>query len=146
MNGSIYTQRTEKLVRRLETGSESPCDGAWIIKPENRRYLSGFSAEDGQFTESSGSLLISGTNRLLITDSRYTLAAGNEAKNFTVYTIKKSFVEDIPDFAQNLFLAHLGFEEDYLTWDLYRRASEKLAAFSPAGRLDPAKRCGGRHA
>ena len=54
---------------------KSVATGAWIIKPENRRYLSGFSAEDSQFTESSGSLLINGTNRLLITDSRYTLAA-----------------------------------------------------------------------
>jgi Xaa-Pro aminopeptidase len=60
-------------VQLLQTSVETPCDGAWIIKPENRRYLSGFSAEDNFFTESSGSLLINGTNRLLITDSRYTL-------------------------------------------------------------------------
>jgi Xaa-Pro aminopeptidase len=137
MNGSIYTQRTARLVRRLASSFETPCDGAWIIKPENRRYFSGFSAEDGHFPESSGSLLIAGATRMLITDSRYTLAAEDEAKNFAVYTLKKGFVEDIPDFAQNLSLGRLGFEEDYLTWDLHRKVAEKLAGLAPPAALTP---------
>ena len=91
MSKSIYAKRAGALVQLLQSSAEIGCDGAWIIKPENRRYLSGFSAEDSQFTESSGSLLINGTNRLLITDSRYTLAAENEAIAFDVYTLKKKF-------------------------------------------------------
>lgn len=137
MDGSIYTQRAARLVQLLQTSFESPCDAAWIIKPENRRYLSGFSAEDNFLTESSGSLLIDGTNRLLITDSRYTLAAENEASTFKVYTLKKNFVEDIPDFTRNLALTRLGFEEDYLTWDLHRKTTEKLAELSPPAALIP---------
>jgi Xaa-Pro aminopeptidase len=137
MDGSIYTQRAARLLQLLQTSVEPPCDGAWIIKPENRRYLSGFSAEDNFFTESSGSLLINGTNRLLITDSRYTLAAENEAPTFNVYTLKKNFVEDIPDFTRNLALTHLGFEEGYLTWDLHRKTTEKLAELSPPTALIP---------
>jgi len=137
MNGSIYAQRAARLVQLLQNAIETPCDGAWIIKPENRRYLSGFSAEDHSFTESSGSLLINGTNRLLITDSRYTTAAENEASAFEVYTLKKNFVDDIPDFTRSLALTRLGFEEDYLTWDLHRKIAEKLAELSAPATLIP---------
>ena len=137
MGESIYAKRAGALVQLLQSSAEIGCDGAWIIKPENRRYLSGFSAEDSQFTESSGSLLINGTNRLLITDSRYTLAAENEAIAFDVYTLKKNFVDDIPDFIKGFNLHNLGFEEDFVTWDLHRKTAEKLALLSPPTALTP---------
>ncbi len=137
MNRSTYSQRAARLVQLLQTSIENPCDSAWIIKPENRRYLSGFTAEDNFFTESSGSLFVDGANRLLITDSRYTLAAENEALAFEVYTLKKNFVEDFPNFTQNLDLTRLGFEEDYLTWDLHQKITEKLAQISPKAALIP---------
>jgi Xaa-Pro aminopeptidase len=137
MTESIYTKRDAAFVRLLLDSPEIGCDGAWIIKPENRRYLSGFSAEDSQFTESSGSLLINGDNRLLITDSRYTLAAENEAAEFDVYTLKKNFLEDIPVFTKDLLLSRLGFEENYLTWDLYRNTAEKLSELTPPVELAP---------
>ncbi|MCD6293957.1 MAG: aminopeptidase P family protein [Deltaproteobacteria bacterium] len=137
MGKSIYTQRAGAFIQLLQPSAETDCDGAWIIKPENRRYLSGFSAEDSQFTESSGSLLINGTNRLLITDSRYTLAAENEAVAFEVYTLKKNFVEDIPDFTKGFNLHNLGFEEDFVTWDLHRKTAEKLGLLSPPVALVP---------
>ena len=137
MGESIYAKRAGTLVQLLHRSTEMGCDGAWIIKPENRRYLSGFSAEDSQFTESSGSLLIHGTNRLLITDSRYTLAAENEAAAFEVYTLKKNFSDDIPDFTEGFRLNNLGFEEDFVTWDLHRKTAEKLAMLSPPATLTP---------
>ena len=137
MDESIYANRAAALAQLLKDFPETGCDGAWIIKPENRRYLSGFRAEDTQFTESSGSLLINGENRLLITDSRYTLAAENEAAEFKVYTLKKNFVEDIPVFTKNLSLSRIGFEEDYLTWDLHRKITEKFSKLSPPTELTP---------
>jgi len=137
MTESIYTKRAAALLQLLETSPEIDCDGAWIIKPENRRYLSGFSAEDSQFTESSGSLLIHGENRLLITDSRYTLSAKNEAAEFSVYTLQKNFVEDIPVFTKDLSLGRLGFEEDFLTWYLYRKTAEKFSKLSRPVALTP---------
>ena len=137
MNESIYGQRAAAFCRFLTPSGENGCDGAWIINPENRRYLSGFSPEDSQFTESSGSLLINGANRLLITDSRYTLAAENEAAGFEVYTLKKNFVEDIPNIIKNLGLQNLGFEEEYVTWELHRKIARKLSALSPPVALTP---------
>ena len=69
-------------------GGKGP-DTAWIIQPENRRYLSGFKAGDPQLNESSGSLLISKRKAFLITDSRYNIEAEREAKDFEIITLKK---------------------------------------------------------
>ena len=59
MNKSEFSKRVAALRERLK---KLPCDTAWIIQPENRRYLSGFKAEDNQLTELSGSLLINKTH------------------------------------------------------------------------------------
>ncbi len=48
-------------------------DGALIVSPENRRYLTGFPASDGY-------LLVSAERAMLIADSRYIEAAQNEAQ------------------------------------------------------------------
>jgi len=72
-----------------------------VLQPENRRYLSGFKAADGQLTESSGSLLISKDSLILVTDSRYTTEAENEAGDFDVVTLKKGFTESFPELSQN---------------------------------------------
>ncbi|EFK07012.1 putative Xaa-Pro dipeptidase [delta proteobacterium NaphS2] len=139
MNTPIFEERTARLLQLLQAATEIDCDAAWIIKPANRRYLSGFTAEDTQLTESSGSLLISDENRWLVTDSRYTLTAENEAPSFSVYTVKKNFVEDIPEFTRHISFSRLGFEEDYLTWDLHQKTGEKLAELSPPITLTPLK-------
>ena len=76
MNKSLFRKRIGALRQRL--AALSP-DTMWIIQPENRRYLSGFRAEDAQLTESSGSLLINQQQCILVTDSRYTLEAEKEA-------------------------------------------------------------------
>ena len=72
-------------------------DTLWIIQPENRRYLLGFRAEDGQLTESSGSLLINRAEALLLTDSRYTTEAEKEATDYEVITLKDGIVKGLPD-------------------------------------------------
>jgi len=59
-------------------------DTLWVIQPQNRRYISGFKAPDGQLDESSGSLFINKDKALLLTDSRYTIEAEEEAVNFEV--------------------------------------------------------------
>ena len=42
MNKSAFSKRVAALRERLK---KLPCDTAWIIQPENRRYLSGFKAQ-----------------------------------------------------------------------------------------------------
>ena len=93
MKKTRFQERVTALRGKL---AEIPPDTLWIIQPENRRYLSGFRAEDGQLTESSGSLLINGTEALLLTDSRYTTEAQKEAVDYEVTTMKDGIVEGLP--------------------------------------------------
>ena len=134
MDKSIFRKRITGLRQNL---ARMDCDTAWIIQPENRRYLSGFTAEDSQFTESSGSLLINETLCLLTTDSRYTLDAERDAVEYDVQTLKKGLVEGLPGLLKHMGTKNLGFEGDYLTWGLHRELSERLLEESPPVHLMP---------
>jgi Xaa-Pro aminopeptidase len=136
MKRSSFQKRITALRNRLR---DLPLDTLWIIQPENRRYLSGFKAEDTLFTESSGSLLITEKVALLLTDSRYTLEAEKEAPDFEVITLKKGLVESLPRLLSDLGARNLGFEETYVTWEIHRQILGKLKNLSPRPRLAPLK-------
>ncbi len=112
-------------------------DAIWIVQPENRRYLSGFKAPDGQLTESSGSLLITFDEALLITDSRYTTQAEKEVVGFEVVTQKGDLVEALSKALKELGTKRLGFEGGYLIWELYQQVKERLSQQSPLIELVP---------
>jgi Xaa-Pro aminopeptidase len=136
MKKASFRNRMKKLREKLQTG---PLDTLWIIQPENRRYLSGFKATDGQLTESSGSLLITKTASLLVTDSRYTTEAQTEAVDFEVVTLKKGLAEGLPELLTGLGARKLGFEENHVTWGLHQELTKKLKKLSPPVRLFPIK-------
>jgi Xaa-Pro aminopeptidase len=136
MKKAVYRRRVAKLKERL--GHTGP-DTLWIIQPENRRYLSGFKAGDGQLTESSGSLLITGNASLLVTDSRYTTEAKSESVDFEVITLKKALVESLPELLNRLGTRRLGFEEGHVTWGFHQELAGKLRKLSPPVRLVPLK-------
>jgi Xaa-Pro aminopeptidase len=116
-----------------------PPDAAWIIQPENRRYLSGFKAEDTQLNESSGSLLIAHDANLLITDSRYETEARKEARDFEITLFNKGLLEGLPELIESLGIKKLGFEEDHLTWGLHQKLAKKLRMLVSPVRLSPLK-------
>ena len=137
MEKQVYRKRLSALRNNLEQGSAGKYDTAWIIQPENRRYCSGYSAEDTQCNESSGSLLISGERTLLVTDSRYSLQAENEASDFSVRTLKSGFMDDFPGLVKEMGTKILGFEGECLPWKKHSELTEKLAALSPPVTLEP---------
>ena len=106
---------------------ELEVDTVWIIQPENRRYISGFKAADSQINESSGSLFMSTDQALLLTDSRYTTQAQEEAFGFEVITHKGGLVDALPEVFDRLRTRRLGFEGSSLVWDLYEKVREKNA-------------------
>ena len=116
-----------------------PPDAAWIIQPENRRYLSGFKAEDPQLNESSGSLLITHDANFLITDSRYETEARKETHDFKITLFDKGFQEGLPELVGSLGIKKLGFEEDHLTWGFHQKLAKKLRALVSPVRLSPLK-------
>jgi Xaa-Pro aminopeptidase len=136
MKKASFRKRMKTLREKLEAG---PLDTLWIIQPENRRYLSGFKAEDGQLTESSGSLLITKTASLLVTDSRYTTEAETEAVDFEVVTLTKGLAGGLPELLARLGTKKLGFEENHVTWGLHQELTKKLKKRSHPVRLFPLK-------
>jgi Xaa-Pro aminopeptidase len=133
---SPFLHRILSLRERLD---RVPFDTLWVLQPENRRYLSGFKATDGQLTESSGSLLISKDSMVLVTDSRYTTEAENQAADFDVITLKKGFTESFPEIVSTLGTRVLGFDENHLPWGVHRELAKKFRKLSPPVRLAPVK-------
>lgn len=128
----------ENRLRSLRSKFEGlEVDTVWIIQPENRRYLSGFRAPDGQLTESSGSIFISLDQALLLTDSRYTTQAEQEAPGFELITHKEGAVNALPEIFDRLHSRRLGFEAGYLIWAVYQKAQEKASQHSPPVELIP---------
>lgn len=134
MNRSGFKNRLTTLRESLT--SRSP-DTLWIIQPENRRYLSGFKATDSQINESSGSLLINSKRAFLITDSRYTIEAQRQTRDFEIITIKKDLITELSGLVAKLKTKVLGFEGDHLTWEQHRKFAKRLKALKSPVRMVP---------
>ena len=136
MKVSPYKNRLKTLRKSI---TDKTPDMLWIVQPENRRYLSGFKAFDTQLNESSGSLFITGKKALLITDSRYTVEAENEALDFKVITQRTSFEDEFIKQVKRAGGKCLGFEGDHVTWNLHSQLSLRLKKLSLPVRMRPLK-------
>ena len=97
-----------------------------VLVEENRRYLSGFTGEDGQCDESAGALFITKDATLLATDSRYDLQAQSEATLFEVICYRKGLAGELPAILRRLSIKRLGFESKRLSVSQYHKAKELL--------------------
>lgn len=89
-------------------------DAFLITQPENRRYLSGYSAIDLSITESSGVLLIPARGApLLLTDSRYHLQATEEAVGFEIVPVRSSLLVTLKKILPQFGIQRLLFESHY---------------------------------
>ncbi|MDR1081621.1 MAG: aminopeptidase P family protein [Deltaproteobacteria bacterium] len=84
--------RLSALRTRME---ETGCEALLILSPENRRYFSGFLAQDAGIAESSGALLVTAKRALLLTDSRFTTQAEGEAAGFEILTYRQGLPEGL---------------------------------------------------
>jgi len=119
--------RLEKLRAGL---GEKEIDGILISQPENRRYLSGF---DG----SAGFLIITKNNSILATDSRYIIQARRQAPEYEILPITSDIGGWFPGLAGGLNIKRLGFEEEFLTFSLYRRLCDILGKGKTGLKLVP---------
>ncbi len=113
----------ENLNRLRKILKNRKIDALLVTQPENRRYLSRYTAIDASITETSGVLLIPcrGTP-FLLTDSRFELHAGLEAKGFEIMLYPKGLLPLLWKLLPKLGIKRLGFESHYI---LYTTA-EKL--------------------
>jgi Xaa-Pro aminopeptidase len=103
-------QRLDRITDELD---RRELGGLLVSRPENRRYLSGF-------TGSAGNLLISPDQTILATDSRYTEQANDQAPDFRVVPAQSGW-----DWLVKALLKsgvnRLGFESEHLTVAEYQR-------------------------
>lgn len=93
--------------------------GVIVSKPENRRYFSGF-------TGSAGTLLIAENHNYLLTDFRYIEQAKKQADQFEVIQYGNHLFSEIYRLASELNLHNIGFESDFITFDVYNSLQKTL--------------------
>ncbi len=102
-------------------------NGFLVTRPENRRYLSGYTACDHGIEETSGVLLVPARSTpLLLTDSRFILQARDEASGFRVQQYRHGVIPLLEKLLPELGIRKLGFESDYILHDTVLRM-EKMA-------------------
>lgn len=106
-------------------------DGILVTDPYNLRYYSGFRGGEG-------SLFITRNSHTLITDSRYTEAAGKEsAFDIKEHSLSRSETDIVRDILEREQLFSIGFEDRYMRVSTFERYKEKLpeAKWVPLGEV-----------
>ncbi len=107
----IHPQRIQKIQARLR---RKKIDGLLVSQPNNRRYLSGYSATDHDISESSGVLLIPARQLpILLTDFRYQIQAQKEVGAMQVLLYPKGLFALLKELLPDLNIASLAFESHY---------------------------------
>jgi|YNPBryantNP2012_1023418.scaffolds.fasta_scaffold03474_4 Xaa-Pro aminopeptidase len=120
MQEQVLKKRQEILINKAQAQGITTL---WISSPPNRFYLSGFTAQDGGYGESSGWLFLSKEASILITDHRYTLQARMEVKGVEVVA-EANLKEALKKVINSLDLTKVGYEEEYITMGHMRRFLE----------------------
>ncbi len=115
--------RIERLRKQLQ---KEKVDTLLILIEENRRYLSGFTGEDGQFDESAGALLISRDALVLATDSRFETQARQEAPAYEVVVYQKGLVKELPAMLKALKARRIGFESRRMSHEMHSKISQEI--------------------
>ncbi len=136
----------ERLAAARGLLTDSDLDGLLISCPENRRYLSGFTAMDSHINESSGCLLLGREMAYLLTDFRYRDWALAEAPHFDVQIYTKGLAKLLPELLRPLEGGRIGFESPLSDFLLlpenhpgggHRRSAVELAAGGEPGGTTP---------
>lgn len=115
----------EALARAQAIVKERQIDALLVSQPENRRYLSGYTAPDHGIQESSGFLLIPQDGQpWLLTDSRFTLQAEAEAQGYLVHVYRRGLLEALETLLPQLGVQSLAFEADYFLYSTHLRLTE----------------------
>lgn len=101
----------EKIIDILE---QKQLDAIIVSNPYNMRYISGFSG-------GTGYLYLSRGKRAVLTDSRYTIQAKEEAKSFEICQVEKDYMDLIEALADQEQAKKIGLEgKDFLCSDFYK--------------------------
>ena len=101
--------------------SAQKADAALIHRPENMRWIAGYTGE--------GCLFIAGDERVILTDSRYTEQARRESPEWGLVQVDAahSYDQRIAALIADCGARTVQVETDYLTYDAYRSLEKALA-------------------
>lgn len=108
-----------KLAKLRAEIAAAGVDAIIITRPENRRYVSGF-------TGSAGTLVVSQTRSYLLTDFRYIEQATAQAPEFEIIRIGEPGKDALRDLLQADEIKTLGFEQDYVSYAEYEQLKQRL--------------------
>ena len=108
-------ERREQLIAKFP---DRELDAMLVSAPENRQYLSGF-------TGSAGYLLVSKDRAVLVTDSRYTEQAANQAADWQVRQVRSGW-DWLLDWLDETGVSRLGFESTDMTVASYESILKAL--------------------
>lgn len=101
--------RLEKF-RNLMKNEKIEC--ALIYSDANRNYLTGFTGDESY-------AVITQDKAIFITDSRYTEQAESQVVDFEVRKFQNKLTDYLKDLIKSFGAANLGFEENFMTFDMY---------------------------
>ncbi|HHX26218.1 MAG TPA: aminopeptidase P family protein [Firmicutes bacterium] len=109
-----------RLVALRERLSYAGIDGLLITRPENRRYITGF-------TGSAGVVVVSRDRAFFVTDFRYVEQATYQAPEFRVIEHGLKIVDTLREIVEEAGITRLGFEKDVITYKQHETFSSALA-------------------
>jgi Xaa-Pro aminopeptidase len=126
-SSSIIETRLKRLREKLKL---KDVEAVLINKRENYFYLSGF-------TGTSAYLLVSMEDAYLVTDFRYAQQAHIQAPEYKIIEYKGNIIEALNEIIKKLSIKRLGFEENYLTYQIFNEYKDSLLVsdFLPFGKI-----------
>lgn len=119
--------RIDKLKTSLKT---KHLEAIIVLSDYNRRYLSGF-------TGTSGALIITNEEKLLLTDFRYIEQATTQAADFKVIKQQGQLIESIKSTLEELNVQNVGFEGNLVSYDTYLQLSKSyISLISISGLIE----------
>ena len=108
--------RRARLWERVEAAG---VDGFLTYAPENRYYITGF-------TGSSGYVLMTAQETMLLTDSRYAEQAKAQAQGVTVMMHAAQWLETLQEQVKRLAIRRLGFEPGSVTYKSFLKLRDAI--------------------
>ncbi len=119
-----YRNRIATLQKQLR---RKKVDALLVSQPQNRRYLSGYTAMDHNIGESSGSLIIPAKGKgFLLTDFRYQLQAEKEAAHLQIQLYPRGLIALLKKLLPKIGIATLAFESDYILHSNYNDMRDNM--------------------
>jgi Xaa-Pro aminopeptidase len=131
---------TRRLAEARAAMRQAQLDALLVASQHNRRYLTGFSAEDGDITESSGLALLTERDLYLIAGTFSLISKEHEIvpSGAQVLSIDATPPQRVlATAAAEHGLRRIGFERDWLSYARWDRLREALAALAPQSALVP---------